>query len=141
MKILEPKTEKEFEEYYELRWQVLRKPWGKPRGSEKDDIEDKSIHIMIKNDNILGVGRLHFNSDKEAQIRYMAVDAGYRKQGIGTMILKKLEEIARKKGAKYVILNARESAIEFYKKNGYHIIEKSYILFNSIQHFKMVKEL
>ena len=141
MKILEPKTEEEFEEYYELRWQVLRKPWGKPRGSERDDIEDKSIHIMVKNDNILGVGRLHFNSNKEAQIRYMAVSAAHRKQGIGTMILKKLEEMARKKGAKYVVLNAREHAIGFYKKNGYRIVEKSYILFGSIQHFKMMKEL
>ncbi|MCD6171433.1 MAG: GNAT family N-acetyltransferase [Thermoplasmata archaeon] len=96
---------------------------------------------MVKNDNILGWGQLHFNSNEEAQIRYMAVDAYHRKQGIGTMILKKLEEIARKRGAECVVLNARESAIEFYKKNDYHIVEKSYILFGSIQHFKMMKKL
>ena len=134
--------DKQFEEYYELRWRVLRKPWAQPRGSEKDEMENKSIHIMACNENkIVGVARLHFNSSKEAQIRYMAVDEGYRKQGLGSMMLKRLEEIAREKGASYIILNARENAVSFYEKNGYEIIEKSYVLFGEIQHYKMKKIL
>jgi len=35
VEIVEPKTEEEFEEYYELRWQVLRKPWGQTKRKRK----------------------------------------------------------------------------------------------------------
>ena len=132
----------QFEKYYELRWKVLRKPWNQPRGSEKDEMEEKSIHIMAcDNDKIVGVARLHFNSKEEAQIRYMAVDENYRRKGIGSMLLKKLEEIAKQKNAKHIVLNARENAVEFYRKNGYVVMEKTYVLFGEIQHYKMMKKL
>ena len=45
--IKEPVTEEEFEQYYILRWRILRQPWNQPRGSEKDDKENKSIHIAF----------------------------------------------------------------------------------------------
>jgi aminomethyltransferase len=32
-----------------------------------------------------------------------------------------------------------EGAVEFYKKNGYTIVEKSYVLFDCIQHYLMKK--
>ncbi|MCD6573014.1 MAG: GNAT family N-acetyltransferase [Thermoplasmata archaeon] len=134
--------ESNLKKYYELRWEILRKPWNQPRGSERDDMEDKAIHIMACDGNkIVGVARLHFNGIKEAQIRYMAVEEGYRRRGIGSMMLRRLEEMAKEKGAEYIILNARENAVNFYKKNGYSIIEKSYVLFNEIQHYKMKKKL
>jgi len=99
IKICSPEG-KQFEKYYELRWEVLRKPWNQPRGSERDDMEDKAIHIMACDGNkIVGVARLHFNSIEEAQIRYMAVEEGYRMQGIGSMMLRRLEEMAKEKGA------------------------------------------
>ena len=81
MIIKEPKTKEEFEQYYDLRWKILRQPWNQPRGSEKDEKENESIHIMlIHNDKVIGCGRGHFNSPTEAQIRYMAVEEGF--QGI-----------------------------------------------------------
>ena len=40
---------------------------------------------------------------------------------------------------KKIILQARESAVNFYLSNGYHIEKKTHILFNSIQHYMMVK--
>ena len=133
---------KQFEDYYELRWRVLRKPWNQPRGSEKDELEDKSIHIMAcDGDKIVGVARLHFNSKEEAQIRYMAVDENYRRRGIGSMMLQRSEEIAKERGASHIVLNARENAVGFYEKNGYKIVEKSYVLFGEIQHYKMMKKL
>ena len=57
------------------------------------------------------------------------------------MILNRLEEIAGKEGASTVILQARDYAIPFYEKNGYTILEKSYLLFDTIQHYKMGKNL
>ena len=44
--ILQPKTERQMQDYYDLRWRVLRSPHGQPRGSEKDDLEELSIHLI-----------------------------------------------------------------------------------------------
>ena len=44
MQVIEPKSDQEWAKYYQLRWKLLRKPLGFDRGSEKDDLEDVSIH-------------------------------------------------------------------------------------------------
>ena len=66
MKIIEPKSLEEFKKYYNLRYNILRKPWGQHKGSERDEGEDTSIHRIIideKTGNALAVGRLQFNSE------------------------------------------------------------------------------
>ena len=134
--------EKDMEQYFELRWRVLRKPWNQPRGSEIDEMDDRAIHLAAYDgDRIVAVARLHFNSEEEAQIRYMAVDERYRNRGMGSEMLKELERVAREKGAKYIVLEARENAVNFYLKNGYVIVKKSFLLFDSIQHYRMMKRL
>ena len=144
MKIIEPKSSAEFEQYYNLRYEVLRKPWLQPKGSEKDDGDKSSIHRMIideSNGKAVAVGRLQFNTSEEAQIRYMAVSDNYQLKGYGNIIIKTLEDIALNKGIRNIILQARENALKFYWKNGYEIIEKSYLLFDEIQHWLMVKKI
>src|SRR5690242_7663242 len=71
--IVVPRSKIDWEKYYDLRWRVLRAPWNQPRGSEKDDREAESQHLMILGPNAEAVaaGRLHFNSAAEAQVRYM----------------------------------------------------------------------
>ncbi len=142
MIITQPKSPEDFERYYDLRWRLLRKPWKQPRGSEKDDLEERALHIMVcKVDRIpVAVGRAHFNTDVEAQIRFMAVEPRYQKSGLGTVVLKKLEEEVRQLGAKYVILHSRDMAVPFYQKNGYKLISPSHTLFETIPHFLMKKE-
>lgn len=143
MKVILPKTKEDFEKYYDLRWRILRKPWGQPRGSEKDELDNTSYHVMVaeKEHNPIGVARLQFNNDNEAQIRYMAVDERHQRRGVGSLILQTLEKFAREKHTSYIILHAREPAVPFYQKHGYHIAGKSYLLFDSIQHFLMKKIL
>jgi ribosomal protein S18 acetylase RimI-like enzyme len=142
MIITEPTTEKDFEYYYDLRWRILRKPWNQPQGSEKDELEDKSVHVMVCNDERIpvGVGRVHFNSDKEAQIRYMAVDENWQGKGLGKMVLNYLEEKVKEKGAESIVLNARENAVRFYERNGYKIIKEAHTLYGVIPHFEMKKK-
>ena len=144
MKIIEPNSSAEFEQYYNLRYEVLRKPWLQPKGSEKDEVDKSSIHRMIideSNGKAVAVGRLQFNTSEEAQIRYMAVSDNYQLKGYGNIIVKTLEDIALNKGIRNIILQARENALKFYWKNGYEIIEKSYLLFDEIQHWLMVKKI
>ncbi len=143
MRLIEPVSAAEFEQYYELRWKILRAPWNQPRGSERDALDATSTHIMVigAGKAALGVGRLHFNSISEAQIRYMAVDVGQQRQGIGTLILKTLETRGAVLGATRIVLDARETALGFYCKQGYITTGPGHMLFNRIAHVKMSKIL
>jgi len=139
-RILILQTQSELEQYYDLRWRILRKPWNQPKGSEKDEIENECIHVIAKyNDDIIGVGRLQFNSKDEAQIRYMAVEPDYEKQDVGKKIVGALEGYVRENKRTMITLDAREPAVGFYEKLGYTKKEKTYLLFNKIQHYKMRK--
>ena len=140
--IKQPETPDEFKHYYALRFRILRAPWGEPEGSEIDEIENQCFHIMVTNNiKAIGVGRLQFNSALEAQIRYMAVEKTYERNGIGRMIVDALEREAMNKKISTIVLDAREPAVGFYQKLGYSMEKKSYVLFNEIQHFRMIKQL
>ena len=140
IEIRKPETYREFKEYFDFRWRILRKPWNQPKGSEQDEMDEDSIHIMaIIGDKVIGCGRGHFNSSIEAQIRYMAVDESFQGQGIGLGILKALEEELTENGAKEIILKARENAVSLYEKHGYEIYQEGEILFGEIKHYWMRK--
>ena len=140
--IKQPESPEEFNHYYQLRHRILRAPWGEPEGSEIDDMENRCFHIMVMdNDRTVGVGRLQYNSSDEAQIRYMAVEKEYERNGIGRMIVDALEQEAESNGIRTVVLDARKPAVGFYQKLGYGTEGKSYVLFDEIQHYRMVKHL
>ena len=119
--IKSPQSNDEWENYLLFRWEVLRKPLGMSKESLADSIEDKSFHLMgiDEKENVIASGRVHFNSENEAQIRYMAVDSRFKRRGIGSEIVDKLEKYATSKGAGIMVLNAREDAISFYSNLGY----------------------
>ncbi len=143
VQVTSPACEAEYAAYFELRWRLLRAPWNQPRGSEQDDRETDSIHIMAitKQAAVAGVGRLHFNSINEAQIRYMAVSTSHQRQGIGTLILTALEDRARQLGASIIVLNARETALGFYTRSGYRPTGPGEMLYNRIAHVRMQRPL
>lgn len=143
MKIIQPETPDDYRKYYELRWKILREPWKQPRGSERDTLDDSSTHLMVvdANDSALGVGRLHFNSIREAQIRYMAIDTRHQRKGIGSRLLNALEEHARELGAVRIVVDARETALGFYSKNGYKACGAGHVLYGRIAHIVMEKQI
>ena len=125
--IKKPGTNAEYKDYYYFRWKLLRKPLGGKLGEEQDDREKDSIHVMLKNEkDILAVGRLHFidQSNFQAQIRFMAVEDNYQGKGYGSLILNHLEKVAKESGSNEILLHSRETAVNFYKKNGYFIRSK-----------------
>ena len=119
--IKSPENKEEWDNYLMFRWKILRKPLGMSKDSLSDSIEDKSFHLMGIDDEekVIASGRVHFNCENEAQIRYMAVDDSFKRKGVGTEIVKELENYAQSKGAIIMILNARENAISFYLSLGY----------------------
>jgi len=137
--IREPNTPKEWKDYYQLRWQILRAPLQLDKGSEKDDLEDSAIHrAIIEDNNIVGVGRLHLIDNNNAQIRYMAVKEEFRSKGLGQLMVAEFIQISKKHKISRIILYARKTAIKFYEKYNFSIVKKAYRL-RGIQHFLMEK--
>ena len=96
IQIKSPKTKKDFNDYYYLRWFVLRKEFEDDLEVCKDELENDSSHIMaVYNKKVLGVGRIHKIDTESSQIRYMAIDSNFRGFGIGNLILSELIKIAR----------------------------------------------
>ena len=119
--IKSPETELEWDKYFKFRWEMLRKPLEMSKETLKDELEDESSHLIAVDEQkiVVGAGRLHFNNNKEAQIRYMAVSNTIQRKGLGSAIVSELETIARERGIQEMVLNARENAISFYLSMGY----------------------
>ena len=142
IKIITPSSDTEIASYYQIRFDELRKPWNQLPGSEKDTMEDECVHRMaVFKDEYIGVARLQYNQDSQAQIRYMAVKKEYQMQGVGKILILDLENIAKNNDVSEIILQSRESAVDFYLKLNYEIIKKTHLLFDDIQHFLMRKYL
>lgn len=143
LNVTSPSSPYEWQQYFALRWRVLRAPWQQPPGSEQDSLEEHAIHKMIvdQNNHIVAVGRLHHLNLTQAQIRYMAVAPEVRQQGYGTRILHALEQTAKAAAINHIVLNARESALEFYLRQGYQIVAPADTMFDSIIHWRMEKHL
>ncbi len=139
--LVEPSTPEQFDQYYELRWRILRAPWKQPRGSEQDIMEEDSFHLMVVDTNhkVIAVARLHLNSPQQAQIRFMAVETQKQRTGVGKMLLFALEKKAKEWGAEEIIFDARANIAGFYKRYGYVTIAPGHTLFDSIHHYKMHK--
>jgi ribosomal protein S18 acetylase RimI-like enzyme len=141
--LVEPTSQIDWERYFDLRWRVLRRPWRQPKGSEKDNREAGSVHLMLCDASRmpLAVGRLHLNTPLEAQVRFMAVDPTATRQGLGATLLAALESRAAQMGARSIVLNAREQAIPFYRKHGYVVTGEAATMFGSVLHFRMAKQI
>lgn len=143
MKIIVPSTAEELKMYYDLRYEMLRKPWNRPYQSTIDEDDGNSVHALMLDDagKAVAAGRLVLNSEEEGQVRSMAVTQEMQGKGLGTKILLHLEDEARKKKFKHIVLDAREGAVSFYRKNGYVAEGDSYVLFGVIPHVRMKKIL
>lgn len=139
-----PRTAEDFEAYYSLRWEILRKPQYKCRGSERDPADDSAHHIMAvtSDGKTVGVGRIHIREDDVAQIRYMAVHPDFEGKGIGRKIIAALEQqICSLHQSCEIEINSRDTAVPFYEKCGYKQIGPGQRLWGIIPHTMMGKTI
>lgn len=143
MRIITPESTEDFALYYDLRWRILRAPWKQARGSERDELDADSWHRMACQEGRtpIGVARLHLNTADQAQIRYMAVEAAHRRRGVGMALVESLEAQAFSLGVAEILLHAREETVGFYAHAGYRVAHPSHRLFDTIQHYAMIKRL
>jgi len=143
MKVVFAHSNVEIEKILELRFKILREPWGQSKESSSDGHEDTTYNAYAQDEkgNVIACGRLQINDATTGQIRYMAVAGGMQGKGLGKLILKALEQKAKELGSKKIELQARENALDFYKANNYTLIEKTHLLFGVVQHYLMHKTL
>ncbi len=87
--------------------------------------EPRAFTVMIDNEEVGWVEVGYHAWNNRMRIWELLVKEGYRKQGIGEILIKKAEEIARERGARMVVLETQScniEAIKFYLSRGYKLI-------------------
>jgi len=80
---------------------------------------NRKMVVMIDNEKVIGTASL-----KDNIILSVFVDVTTQGNGIGTTLMRYLEEMALKKGFKKVLIPSSITSVSFYKKLGYTIIEE-----------------
>lgn len=144
-KVETPTSVDELNAYYHFRWEMLRKPWNNPEGSEKDEYDQVGHHRMVRDTSgqIIAIARLHYNTSEEAQIRHVAVANDYQGKGLGRFIVSSMEALAIENGVKKLVTNSREISVPFFQRCGYEMQNEgeSPSEFGPQNRFQMTKRL
>lgn len=125
-----------------LRYTVLRMPLGL-KWSKKDlKGEENQLHygFFSGDDKLVAFLAVKLLDNHTAKIRQMAVDKHHRGKGTGRQLLEGVEKILYKKGIRRIEMNARKTAVGFYKKVGY-VVEGEEFVEVTIPHFKMARTI
>ena len=125
----------------ELRDEILRKPLQLSFNPEELDAEQDSFHLACWQDNVLAACLvLKPLSGPTIRMRQLAVRADLQRKGIGRSLVNYAETFAEQHGYSEMILHARETAVEFYEKLGYHK-EGDRFTEVTLPHYRMQKTL
>ena len=129
-----------WKEAVKLREETLRKPLGRVFAPGELDEEKNHFHVVgLENNNLVATAVL-VPEQECLKMQRVAVEAGLRDAGIGSKMISFCEEYARNKGFERVYCHARDSAVNFYLKNGYSG-EGDYFSEDGIPHLKMSKAI
>jgi N-acetylglutamate synthase-like GNAT family acetyltransferase len=76
--------------------------------------EERNVFVAVEDDKVLGTASI-----KDDVILTVFVNPNIHGKGIGSKLMNKVEELAKKKGYKTVKLPSSLTSYEFYKKRGY----------------------
>lgn len=122
-----------FRETFGIRHRVLRPDISQSSAWLVGDTHHDTLHLGVyQNEQLVGVVSFmpHANHNFEATVQFqlmgMAIVASSRNKGLGERLLRHGEKLLQQQYKKLLIwLNAREKAIEFYKKYGYLTLGRS----------------
>ena len=121
------KTEAELWQALAIREVVFIEEQHVPEGIERDAEDAKAYHVLaFQGGHAIGTGRLVMLPEPPpgetgtwAQIGRMAVLKAHRKARVGGLLLTALEDEARWREVRGIMLHAQVYTLEFYKKQGY----------------------
>ncbi|MFC2069938.1 GNAT family N-acetyltransferase [Chloroflexota bacterium] len=121
MEIKQATTQKEEKALDRLLWEVLWKPLNLPRNiRDSFKLGDPEIDLIVIDNNII-VGALVANwlSEKEIEIRHLAVKPDYQENSIGSLLVEELFRLVREKTPLQIQAHARNTSIGFFTKLGF----------------------
>lgn len=136
MNVVEAKTQKEIIDNVLVRGKVFVVEQEIDWEIEFDGLDDQCVLFNVYKDSIpVGAARLYKN-----KVGRVATLKEYRKQGIATLIMKKIEEYAFNNDIKLLKLNAQLQVKDFYFNLGY-VPEGKIFQEADIDHIKMTKKI
>jgi len=109
-------TDKDIGQILKIENQEFPNPWS--RGIFKQELRRKNAHYIVaekkkhsffRSSNITGYGGVWIICSREAHITNLAVDSKYQNQGIGSLLLEELIQLAREAKSAYITLEVRRS--------------------------------
>lgn len=105
---------------------------------EFDERDRFCTHVVVYNGDIaVATGRLDL--EKDGKIGRVAVRKDYRQQGLGRLVMQRLEAFAMEKSAPRLWFHAQTHAVPFYEKLGYRVCSEEFLEAN-IPHVQMEKD-
>lgn len=133
----------EHKQMLDLRHRILRAPLNL-EATREELAKDKDYTLIgaffPSGGQLVGCCFLTHLSDSVVQLRQMAVDEFCQRRGLGSQLVAYAEQLAQEKNYSWMYLHARKTAIEFYKKLGYHI-DGDYFIEVGIPHIEMMKNI
>lgn len=134
-----PYQSNRWQEAVHLRENVLRIPLGSTFSNEELEEEKDHIHIAgYLNDRLL-VTAVLVPFGTLLKMQRVAVHEDYRNKNMGSQLLHFCAGYAKKNSFEAIFCHARDTAVNFYRKNAYSTIG-DYFLEDGIPHMKMIKE-
>jgi predicted GNAT family N-acyltransferase len=131
----------EYEAAVALRSSILRQPLGLEFSDGELSAESDSHHVgCFVEGQLVGCLVLSPVDATQIQMRQVAVSGELEGKGIGRMMVKYSEELARQLGFHKIVLHARETAVPFYERLGYARIGDRFTEI-TIPHWAMEKRL
>lgn len=125
-----------------LRWEVLRRPLGKPEGAELNPHEAELRHcVAVAAGEVVGTVSWHPEpGTASGKLVQMAVDPAWERRGVGARLVRALEARAASEGAVEVHMHARDLAVGFYATLGYRVDGEPFVQIG-IPHVAMRRRL
>jgi predicted N-acetyltransferase YhbS len=139
-----PQSMEDFHAYYDLRYRVLRQPWGQAKGTEKDDYEPLCRHLMAVDDqtgDVVGVIKWMERDPGVAWLSHLAIAPERQKQGIGRLLVRAVEDAARAEGCRAIGAYSHLTSTDYFKRLDYRIQGLPDHYFSTIQVVWMEKDL
>lgn len=136
---------------HEVRRRVLRDGRADARVHDDRDEDVDAIHFAAFHDeSVVGSVSVYpsspLSSDSEGkfyQLRYLAVDTALQRTGIGSLLMRAVEDRLGSRGIDCLWANARDTALDFYRQTGWRVLDGSDHLSRETQllHHVILKQL
>lgn len=131
---------REWQSAVQLREEILRKPLGSYFTAEELEEERNHIQVIGLIGNDLVATAVLVPEGGSMKMQRVVVENQLQSSGIGSQMMAFCEKCALEHGKNRIYCHARDSAVDFYLKNEYHI-EGDYFPEDGIPHVLMCKAI